>query len=204
MTVKTIPAGYIGANCYFLYDETTLEATVVDPGDEGARLVAAAQSLDLKVRYILLTHGHFDHTGAVEAFRAAYPAAAVYIHQADASEKAAQMHYQSFDGLQFYDEGDKLPFCGSEIAVYATPGHSKGSVCLHFGGELFSGDTLFAGSMGRTDFPGGDNKAMSASLLRLCKLPETTYVWPGHESSTTIGQEKKSNMFIRMAAAGRL
>ena len=204
MTIKALPAGYIGANCYFLYNETTLEAAVIDPGDDGARLVAAAQSLGLKVEYILLTHGHYDHTGAVDAFRKAYPDASVYIHQGDASPKANQMHFQSFNGLSYYDEGDKLPFCGSEIAVYATPGHSKGSVCLHFSGDLFSGDTLFAGSMGRTDFPGGDNAAMSTSLLRLCKLPDETRVWPGHESSTTIGQEKKSNMFIRMAAAGRL
>jgi Zn-dependent hydrolases, including glyoxylases len=204
MTVKSIPAGYIGANCYYLYDEATLEAAIVDPGDDGERLVAAAQSLGLKVRYILLTHGHFDHTGAVNAFRTAYPEAAVYIHKADAGEKAAQMHFQAFDGLNYYDEGDKLPFCGGEIAVYSTPGHSKGSVCLQFGNDLFSGDTLFAGSMGRTDFAGGDLRTMSASLVRLSAFPEETKVWPGHESSTTIGQEKRRNMYMLQAMRGGL
>ena len=204
MTIKAVPAGYIGANCYFLYDETTLEAAVIDPGDDGDRLVAAAKSLGLKPHYILLTHGHFDHTGAVSAFCSAYPDAAVYIHKADASAKAAQMHFQVFDGLNYYDEGDKLPLCGGEIAVYATPGHSKGSVCLHFENDLFSGDTLFANSMGRTDFPGGDIRAMSASLVRLSELPDETKVWPGHESGTTIAREKRMNMFMRQAMQGGL
>ena len=199
MTVKSIPAGYIGANCYFLYDEGTLEAAVIDPGDEGDRLVAAAKSLNLNLRYVLLTHGHFDHVGAVNDFRAAYPDAAVYIHKADAPVEATQMFFQAFDGLNYYAEGDKLPFCGSEIAVYETQGHSNGSVCLHFGDDLFSGDTLFAGTIGRTDFAGGDINKMMRSLGRLAKLPEETRVWPGHEGSSTIARERHTNMFMRRA-----
>lgn len=199
MTIKCIPAGAIGANCYFYYDEATLEAAVIDPGDQPEMLLTAAKNLDLRVRYILLTHGHFDHVGAVSAFRAAYPEAKVYLHAGDVSETPAQLKFMKFDGLHYYDEGDKLPFCGGEIAVYHTPGHSEGSVCLHFGDDLFTGDTLFAGTCGRTDFPGGNYQEIMRSLARLSLLPNHTKVWPGHEESTNILREKSRNPFMKEA-----
>lgn len=199
MVIKAIPAGAIGANCYFFYDEATLEAAVIDPGDQGEMLLAAAQSLKLKVRYILLTHGHFDHVGAVGAFRAAYPDAAVYIHPAEVSVAPHQLKMMGFEGLNHYGEGDKLPLGSGEIAVYHTPGHSEGSVCLHAGDDLFSGDTLFAGTCGRTDFPGGNYEEMLRSLARLSLLPGHTKVWPGHEESTNILRENSRNPFVKEA-----
>lgn len=199
MLVKTIPAGMIGTNCYFFYDEDTKEAIIVDPGDEPERLLTEARRLELDVKYILLTHGHFDHIGALNAFRAAYPNAPVYIHRLDVTQQQTQWTLCYFDGLRNYDEGDVLPFCGGEIKVYYTPGHSKGSVCLHFGDELFSGDTLFAGSCGRTDLPGGDMDEILRSLARLSLLPNQTRVWPGHGGSSNILREKTRNPYLREA-----
>lgn len=199
MLVNTLPAGMIGTNCYFYYDEDTREAIVVDPGDEPERLLTEARRLELDVKYILLTHGHFDHIGALNAFRMAYPNAPVYIHRLDVTEQPTQWTLCKFDGLRYYDEGDSLPFCGGEIKVYYTPGHSKGSVCLHFGDDLFSGDTLFAGSCGRTDLPGGDMDEILRSLARLSLLPNHTRVWPGHEGASNLLREKTRNPFLREA-----
>lgn len=198
--IQAIPVGtFIVANCYFLYDDETLEAAVIDPGDKGELLLSHAQNLGLKVRYLLLTHGHYDHVGALGALRAAYPEAQVYIHAGDVSDKLYQWGLMGFEGLRYYTEGDSLPFCGGEIKVYHTPGHSPGSVCLHVGENLFTGDTLFAGTCGRTDFPGGDHDEILRSLARLSLLDEHTKVWPGHEEGTNILREKTRNPFMREA-----
>ena len=201
MKISMMQVGPIGTNCYILEDETAKKAAVIDPGDEADRILVQLNQMDIQVEYILLTHGHYDHTTAVPELHKALPEAKIYIHQADANGAGSRLFPLAgqVDDLLLYDEGDSLPLGSLTIEVLHTPGHSKGSVTLRAGDVLFTGDTLFAGSMGRTDLSGGDEGEIMASLKRLGELEGSFTVCPGHMQTSTLDQERKTNPYLRMA-----
>ena len=199
MNIKLMQVGPIGTNCYILEHDNKI--AVIDPGDEAGRILGELKKSDAQVEYILLTHGHYDHTTAVPELHKALPEAKIYIHQADANGAGSRLFPLAgqVDGLLLYDEGDALPLGSLTIEVLHTPGHSKGSVTLRAGDVLFTGDTLFAGSMGRTDLSGGDEGEIMASLKRLGELEGSFTVCPGHMQTSTLDQERKTNPYLRMA-----
>ena len=195
----------VGTNCYVVYNENTKECFVVDPAAPSAPLVEFIQTEGLQLQGILLTHGHFDHMLAADDLRDEYgiPIIACAAEQQvltdsikNLSGSWASAHVLLAD--QWVCDGKKLELAGFSIEVFHTPGHTAGSCCYYLPEEevLFSGDTLFAQSVGRTDFPTGSGTDMQASVKRLLKeLPETTRVCPGHNEETTIGYEKRYNPF---------
>ena len=192
MNLKTLALGAYQTNCHILSNGS--EAIVIDPGYEPDTILDSLEGLTLKA--ILLTHGHFDHVGAVREL-VAETGCAVYIHAAEADlppmVTAGPLYY-----THTFDEGDTItPISGVELHVLHTPGHTPGSVCLICGQELFAGDTLFAGSCGRVDLPGGDPARMLQSLRRLASLEADYRVYPGHGPSTTLSQEKRHNPYMR-------
>ena len=166
MKVKLLRVGPIGTNCYILEDDQTNLAAVIDPGDEPELIQEALEKEGVEVRYLLLTHGHYDHTTAVPALHRVYPQADIYIHQADANGAGSTLFPLTgeVDDLKLYDEGDVIRLGDHEIQVLHTPGHSPGSVTLKVEDVLFTGDTLFAGSCGRTDLRGGSYEQIMQSL----------------------------------------
>ena len=199
MKVSIMQVGPIGTNCYIL--EAEKKIAVIDPGDEAERILEVLEETEGTVEYILLTHGHYDHTTAVPELHKDLPEAKIYIHQADANGAGSRLFPLAgqVDDLLLYDEGDALPLGSLTIEVLHTPGHSKGSVTLKAGDVLFTGDTLFAGSMGRTDLSGGDEEEIMASLKRLGELEGDFTVCPGHMQTSTLDQERKTNPYLRMA-----
>lgn len=191
MTITILPLGYLQTNCYLLNGPDG--AIAIDPGAEPQRVLEALGHR--KLAAILLTHGHFDHVGAVGALTAETDCL-VYLCQQELSlpqaMTAGPLHY-----THTYGEGDELSIAGLTFQVLHTPGHTPGSVCLRFGDNLFSGDTLFAGSCGRTDFPGGDPALMAQSLRRLAQLNGNLRIWPGHGESTTLDEELRYNPYLR-------
>ena len=199
MQVKMMQVGPIGTNCYIL--ESEHQIAVIDPGDEAERILAALKETGGQVVYLLLTHGHYDHTTAVPALHQALPEAELYIHQADANGAGNRLFPLAgqVEGLKFYGEGDTLTLGELTIEVLHTPGHSPGSVTLKAGQVLFTGDTLFAGSMGRTDLAGGDEGQIMDSLKRLGELEGNFHVLPGHMGTSELDRERRSNPYLRMA-----
>ena len=198
-----LQVGPIGTNCYLLEDDGTGKTAIIDPGDEAGRILKALEEDKAQVEYILLTHGHYDHTTAVPQLHRALPGAKIYIHQADANGAGSQLFPLAgqVDDLLLYDEGDRLPLGSLTIEVMHTPGHSRGGVTLKVEDVLFCGDTLFAGSMGRTDLPGGNYGEIMASLRRLGELEGDYHVCPGHDVTSTLERERRSNPFLREAMA---
>ena len=201
MQVKVLQVGPIGTNCYLLEDEKAHVAAVIDPGDEAGRILQVIKDDGVDVKYILLTHGHYDHTTAVPELHQALPQAEIYIHKADANGAGSQLFPLAghIPDLKFYDEGNALTLGELTIQVLHTPGHSKGSVTLKVGDVLFCGDTLFAGSCGRTDLAGGSYEEIMASLKKLGELPGDCHVCPGHDVTSTLERERRSNPFLREA-----
>lgn len=201
MKVKVLPVGELGTNCYILADEESKLAAVIDPGDEAGRILAQVEADGLQVKYILLTHGHYDHTTAVPELHELLPDAEIYIHQADSHGAGGRLFplASQVDDLLLYDEGDRLQLGGLTIEVMSTPGHSLGSVVLRVNDVLFTGDTLFAGSCGRTDLRGGDYEQMMQSLKRLALLDGDFHVLPGHEASSTLERERHVNYYMKEA-----
>ncbi len=199
MNVKMLQVGPLGTNCYILEDEETRRAAVIDPGGNAPAILKALEGAE--VSYILLTHGHYDHTDGVAELAKALPQAEVYIHERDFRGVDTSMCPLSvqMEGVKFYDEGDCLPLGSRTIQVLHTPGHSQGSVTLRCEDLLFSGDTLFAGSCGRTDFLGGSVPKMMASLRRLGKLEGDFQVLPGHMGVSTLEEERRHNPYLRQA-----
>lgn len=203
MQVKVLQVGPIGTNCYILEDEAAKLAAVIDPGDEAEKILSVLKEDGVETRYILLTHGHYDHTTGAPDLHRALPEAQVYIHKADAQGAGSRLFPLAGEiaDLHFYDEGDTLPLGGLTIHVLHTPGHSKGGVTLQVGDVLFCGDTLFAGSCGRTDLNGGSYEEIMQSLKRLGQLPGDWHVCPGHDVTSTLERERKTNPFLREALA---
>ena len=199
MNVKMMQVGPLGTNCYILEDEKTREAAIVDPGGNAPEILKALEGTE--VRYILLTHGHYDHTGAAAELAKALPQAEVYIHEKDfrGVDPSLFTLCTQMDEVKFYGEGDQIALGGLELQVLHTPGHSEGSVTLRCGDLLFCGDTLFAGSCGRTDFPGGDTAKILASLRRLGELEGDLRVLPGHMEDSTLSRERQVNPYLRQA-----
>ena len=205
MKVSVMQVGPIGTNCYFLQDEESGLMAIIDPGDDWERILHQAKKAEGKVKYILLTHGHYDHTTAVPDLVKALPGVQVYIHQADANGAGSQLFplATQVKDLNNYDEGDTLSLGSLTIEVLHTPGHSKGSVTLKVGDVLFTGDTLFCGSCGRTDLRGGSYEEIMASLKRLGELEGDFHVCPGHDRTSTLERERKYNPFLLEAMGAR-
>jgi glyoxylase-like metal-dependent hydrolase (beta-lactamase superfamily II) len=201
MKIHVLQVGPIGTNCYILEDEATKLAAVIDPGDEAERIHQVLAQMGVTVKYILLTHGHYDHTTGVPELHRLYPNAQVYIHESDAHGAGSYLFPLAgqVDDLNLYGEGDVLPLGDLSIQVLHTPGHSRGSVTLKVGDVLFTGDTLFAGSCGRTDLAGGSYEQIMTSLKRLGSLEGNFQVCPGHDVTSTLDRERQSNPFLREA-----
>ena len=201
MDIRMLQVGPIGTNCYLLCDETEKLCAVVDPGGDAARVAAAVADTGCAPCAILLTHGHYDHTGGVAELRAKWPDVPVYLNRRDQYEGDAylQQLFPPVPGAKDYDEGDTIQVGGLTVDVMATPGHSEGSVTLRCGDVLLCGDTLFAGSCGRTDFPGGSVKKIMASLKRLGSLEGDLQVYPGHMETSTLDQERSWNPYLHQA-----
>jgi len=196
--------GSIGTNCYLVWDEESCDAMLIDPGDYDPLIENAIANNGLVLKYISLTHGHFDHIGGVRKFKESFPAA---VFAASAGERDLLGDLKPELELS---EGDTIKLGSLVFEVIETPGHTPGGLCFYVGaydeellgesysGTLFSGDTLFHASIGRTDLDGGDFNTLKASILeKLYKLPDDTIVLPGHLDATTIGYEKRYNMFVR-------
>ena len=205
MKVSVMQVGPIGTNCYFLQDEESGLMAIIDPGDDWERILHQVKKAEGEVKYILLTHGHYDHTTAVPDLVKALPGVQVYIHQADANGAGSQLFplAAQVKDLNNYDEGDTLSLGSLTIEVLHTPGHSKGSVTLKVGDVLFTGDTLFCGSCGRTDLRGGSYDEIMASLKRLGELEGDFHVCPGHDRTSTLERERKYNPFLLEAMGAR-
>ena len=192
--IQTLPLGAYQTNCYILFDEAADTCVVIDPGYNPEVILAKAAELGKTVCAVLLTHGHFDHVGAVRRLVADAPCP-VYIHEKDLSQPeemtAGPLYYTNL-----YGEGDVLTLAGLSIRVLHTPGHTQGAVCLMVEDAIISGDTLFMGSMGRVDFPGGNWNQMMASLERLKNLPGDYRVFPGHGPATTLQAERERNPYM--------
>jgi len=208
MIHEILPVGLLACNCSVIGDETSREAIVIDPGDDISEIVAILNRHALKVKMIVITHAHIDHIGGASKLRA-LTGAPVYMHEDD-SVLAANLEMQaSWLGMETPDnpgidtparEGDVLRAGAIEAHVLHTPGHTPGSLSLFLPLEkkLIAGDTLFLGSVGRTDLPGGDPRLIADSIRsKLYSLPEDTVVIPGHGDETSIGREKRSNPFVR-------
>jgi len=197
MKITVFQLGALGTNCYIVIDERTRSCAVVDPGATGEAVADWLEKEGLQPRYVLLTHGHYDHVGGVAGLRQRYAGIPVYVHEAD-----THLTPQLCMGLEWthhYDEGDTLKMDGVTFRVLHTPGHTPGSVCLLAEDALLSGDTLFAGSCGRTDFPGGSWSQMQDSLNRLSQLEGDLRVLPGHMEDSTLDRERKHNPYMKEA-----
>lgn len=200
MKIEVQQVGDLMTNCYIVWDENTKNAAVIDPGDDGAYLSNRLKKNGLTLQYILLTHGHFDHIGGVDELKSTCGSnPKVYLSHKDLGLESVFHETIALDPNSVTDwkEGDSVTMDSITFRVLSTPGHTPGSVCLIAGDILFSGDTLFQGSCGRTDFPGGSWTEMSASLRRLYQLPGDYTVLSGHTGSTTLDRERKTNVFMQ-------
>ncbi|GAV21734.1 MBL fold metallo-hydrolase [Carboxydothermus pertinax] len=206
MQIKTLMVGVIAANCHIVWCEKTSEAVAIDPGGDGDKLLKFIEQNGLKLKYIVLTHGHGDHIAAVDEVRK-NTGAKVLIHPKDAPMLTdPNKNLSRFLGGavklapadQEVVDGDEIIFGEEKLKVLHTPGHTLGSISLYGDGILFSGDTLFFGSVGRVDFPGGSwEKLLKSIREKIFTLPDSIRVLPGHGPETTVGYEKKHNPFLQ-------
>lgn len=203
MIIRSLVVGPLENNCFIIADENTKDGLVVDPGDEPDRILDLISKNSFNIKYIVCTHAHFDHVGAVPDLKKE-TGAKIVIHRDEleiyksTKDQAAIWGYE-LDPLpepdMFVSEGDKIEVGDLRFEILHTPGHSPGGICLYGEGILITGDTLFAGSVGRTDFYGGDMEKLKRSFRRLLSLSDKIKVLPGHGPETTIGQERTDNFF---------
>ena len=203
MIFDTIPVGEIDTNCYLIGDETAKVCAVVDPGGSPERVLAMIEKSGLELKMILLTHGHWDHVGAIPELLAKWPELPVYAHEKElCSANEPNPHYffpNAGKNQRTYGEGDVLELGSLKLNVLHTPGHSGGSVVILVEDVMLSGDTLFAGTCGRSDLPGGDDETIFASLKRLGQLEGDYKVCPGHSALTTLERERQTNPYMKQA-----
>ena len=208
MIFESFPVGALQCNCTILGDEASGEAIVIDPGDEVGRIHRRLTELGLKLQQILITHAHIDHVGGALQLKR-LTSAPILLNENDLPLLAMMEAQASWLGVDTPEtappdaslaDGLTVGLAAFPAQVIHTPGHTQGSICLHFTPMklLVAGDTLFAGSIGRTDLPGGDgNQIIDSIQSRLLRLPDETRVLPGHGPATTIGAERRSNPYIR-------
>jgi glyoxylase-like metal-dependent hydrolase (beta-lactamase superfamily II) len=204
MKIKTLALGAYGANCYILCAEGAREGLLIDPGDNAGVILRELEKLGIKLKYILLTHGHPDHCGALAELKAA-TGALFGIHPADMDLLNNRL-IRMLLGMKTQNppapdlllgDGDIVSTPGLELKVLATPGHSPGGISLLGEGVLFTGDSLFNQGIGRTDLPGGDSAELLRSINQvMMSLPDETIIYPGHGSASTIGAERRGNPFL--------
>ena len=194
MEITTLTLGDYMTNCYIVRQESSQKCLIIDPGYEAGRILKLLEEKNLQPEAILLTHGHFDHVGGVRELFSETDCD-VYISEADLSLPPMITNGRLFYTHTYSSDG-ALNLAGLHIRVLPTPGHTPGSVCLLVEDTLFSGDTLFRGSCGRTDFPGGSWEQISASLKTLAALPGDNRVLPGHGEETTMERERKHNPYL--------
>ena len=199
MEIKCLAVPPIGTNCYLLMDEASKKTAIVDPGGGAKEIMAELTAMGALVEAIYLTHAHYDHTGAVEALCAAYPGTRVYLHPKEAATLGQDICPALAVELSYYEEGDVLSLGELEVKVMDSPGHTVGGVCLLVEDILVTGDSLFTGTMGRCDLPGGNYGQLIASLKRLCDLEGDYQVLPGHMETSTLDFERKTNPYMREA-----
>ena len=201
--IDTVILGSYENNCYILRGENSQTCVLVDPGSDAPLLMEKAKEMGLAIEAILLTHGHFDHVLAVKEISDT-TGCPVWMHPADHHPQTGAMldffyplSKVELPNVRYCDEGDVLNLAGLNIRVLATPGHTQGSVCYQFDNTLITGDTLFAGSIGRTDLPGGSYQVIQATLKRLTALEENYQILPGHGDASDLNTEKRSNPYLR-------
>jgi hydroxyacylglutathione hydrolase len=201
MIVKTLAVGPLQVNCHIIGDEKNGKAMLVDPGGNAGEIMSVVNKNSLTVEYIAITHGHFDHIGAIGTIRDK-TGAKVLLHRAELEVYSASPGLAQYFGMgintppvpdQFVQDGDTISVGTLNFKVMHMPGHSPGGIALYGEGVVLTGDTLFAGSIGRTDLPGSEGALIWKSLGRLITLPEDTVVLCGHGPSSTIGREKREN-----------
>lgn len=206
MKVLSLSVGAMEVNCYIVYCEESGECAIIDPGDDSAEILNLIVKNEFIPIYILLTHGHFDHIGAVKELKEK-TGAKVAIHPEDAKHLTDEnINLSSLIGRPsvqvppdiLVEDGDKLEFGNVTLQIIHTPGHSKGGVTYKGESILFTGDTLFEGSVGRTDFPGGNHSQLMKSICeKLMILDDNLTVYPGHGGQSTLGQERRFNLFLQ-------
>ena len=200
MLIKTLPVGDLETNCYVVTNEKTLECVVIDPGDESNTILDYLESNHLTCKAIFLTHGHYDHVGAVEAVQEE-TGATVYMNAKDDAKNMHSFHFPFTlpENGRTYDDGDVVSAAGIDFFILSTPGHTPGSVVIRAEDALFTGDTLFRGSCGRTDLDGGSMEDMLQSLRKICSLEGDYEVYPGHMDCSSLIRERSFNYYCRAA-----
>ena len=200
MLIKTLPVGQLETNCYVVTDENALVCAVIDPGDESNTILDYIEDNKLSCKAILITQAHFDHVSAVNAMLEA-TGAELYMCEKDLelAKTGASGRFTPPENTHFYKDGDEVKVAGLTFKVMETPGHTPGGVTLICGDALFTGDTLFRGSCGRTDLPGGDMRAELRSLKRIASLEGDYEVYPGHAESSMLSIEREHTPYGRHA-----
>jgi len=206
MIVRRLAVGPLEANCFLIGDEDSRKAMVIDPGDEPDRIMAGVKADNLSLEYIVCTHAHFDHVGAVPDIKSE-TGAKIIIHKDELEIYQGARDMAAFWGYDIaplpeadilVEDGDEIRLGSLSFRVLHTPGHSPGGMCLFGAGVVVTGDTLFAGAVGRTDFHGGDINKLKESFQRLLSLPPETEVLAGHGPNSTIGRERSENFFLKL------
>lgn len=206
LSICTVVLGQVNTNCYFIWNTETKEGIVIDPADDAEYIIQMVQKEQVTLKGIYLTHAHFDHMLAASSVAGAYRAPVYCLAQEREVAESTRLNLSDYFGCTYaltpdgvLQDGETMQVIGMQMQVLHTPGHTKGSGCYYFAekGILFSGDTLFLESVGRTDFPTGNSAVLAQSIKeKLYVLPEEVKVYPGHGSATTIGYEKKNNMYV--------
>lgn len=202
--LKAFTVGPMEANCYILYNPDKREGLIIDPGAEGSRLIKFIKQEKISINYIINTHGHPDHIGANRKIKE-HTNAPILIHQYDAPMLTKSASVLSFifplessspPADTFIKDGDLIECAGIKLKVLHTPGHTPGGISLLIDDSIFTGDTLFSGSIGRSDLPGGSQEVLLNSIKKILSLDENLIIYPGHGPSTTVSEELHSNPFI--------